>query len=193
MQLGNYCEKVMSQLLRSASAPGRLVLTRRIAALPFLVLSLLLAGPTPSRASCTDSAGPKVEWRRCVLDGGDLAKANFPGSNLREASFAFANLAGTDLSESEAFHAKFLNANLKGARLDRAVLTEADFTRADLTGASLAQADLRRAHFFRAILRDADLSNAQMNGADLVNADLSGALWTDGKRRCAAGSIGQCN
>jgi uncharacterized protein YjbI with pentapeptide repeats len=185
----------MSFLLRSASAPGRLVLIRRIAALPVFILSLVapLIGAAPALAACTDSASPKVEWRRCVLDGGDLAKANFPNSNLREASFAFANLAGADLSGAEAFHAKFLNGNLKGAHLDHAVLTEADFTRADLTGASLAQADLRRAHFFRAILRDADLSNAQMNGADLLNADLSGALWTDGKRRCAAGSIGQCN
>jgi hypothetical protein len=32
-----------------------------------------------------------------------------------------------------------------------------------------------------------------MTGADLLNADLSGALWIDGKRRCGAGSIGQCN
>jgi uncharacterized protein YjbI with pentapeptide repeats len=185
----------MSLLLRSASAPGRLVLIRRNAALPvfFLAVGALLVGAAPALAACTDSAAPKVEWRRCVLDGGDLAKASFPDSNLREASFAFANLAGADLSGAEAFHAKFLNGNLKGAHLDRAVLTEADFTRADLTGASLAQADLRRAHFFRAILRDADLSNAQMTGADLLNADLSGALWTDGKRRCATGSIGQCN
>lgn len=185
----------MSLLLRSASAPGRLALVRRLAALlvftPALVV--LFVGAAPSLAACTDSATPKVEWRRCVLDGGDLANRSFPDSNLREASFVFVNLSGADLSGAEAFHAKFINANLKGARLDRAVLTEADFTRADLTGASLVQADLRRAHFFRAILRDADLSNAQMTGADLLNADLSGALWTDGKRRCAAGSIGQCN
>jgi uncharacterized protein YjbI with pentapeptide repeats len=169
----------MSLLLRLASAAGRLVLVGRIAAFPLF----LVVGAGPSLAACTDSAAPKVEWRRCVLDGSDLANRSFPDSNLRDASFVFANLSGADLSGSEASNAKFLSANLKGARLDRAVLTEADFTRADLS----------RVHFFRAILRNADLSDAQMNGADLLNADLSGALWTDGKRRCAAGSIGRCN
>jgi uncharacterized protein YjbI with pentapeptide repeats len=182
----------MSLLLRLASAAGRLVLVGRIAAFPLFLL-FLVVGAGPSLAACTDSAAPKVEWRRCVLDGSDLANRSFPDSNLRDASFVFANLSGADLSGSEASNAKFLSANLKGARLDRAVLTEADFTRADLSGASLVKADLSRVHFFRAILRNADLSDAQMNGADLLNADLSGALWTDGKRRCAAGSIGRCN
>jgi uncharacterized protein YjbI with pentapeptide repeats len=154
--------------------------------------ALLLAG-VPAGAACTDVAAPKVDWRRCTLDAGDYAKSKLNGAELRDASFNLANLAGADLTEGDAYHAKFLSANLKGARLDRANLSEADFTRADLTGASLVHADLRRAHFFRAILRDTDLTAAQMTGADLLNADLSGALWIDGKRRCGAGSIGQCN
>jgi len=154
--------------------------------------ALLLVG-VPAEAACTDVAAPKVDWRRCTLDGGDYAKSKLNGAELRDASFNLANLAGADLSAGDAYHAKFLSTNLQGAKLDGANLSEADFTRADLTGASLVKADLRRAHFFRAILRDADLSGAQMGGADLLNADLSGALWIDGKRRCGTGSIGQCN
>ena len=69
---------------------------------------------------------------------------------------------------------------------------EADFTRADLTGASFREADLLRTRFFRAKLREADFTGARMRGTDFLNADLSGALWIDGQRRCAEGSIGQC-
>ena len=39
----------------------------------------------------------------------------------------------------------------------------------------------------------ADLSGATVRGTDFGGADLSGATWTDGKRVCAEGSIGQCN
>jgi uncharacterized protein YjbI with pentapeptide repeats len=152
----------------------------------------LVLAAVSAQAACTDVAAPKVDWRRCTLDGGDYAKSKLNGAELRDASFSLANMSGADLSEGDAYHAKFLSTNLQGARLDRANLSEADFTRADLTGASLVKADLRRAHFFRANLRNADLTGAQMTGADLLNADLSGALWIDGKRRCGAGSIGQC-
>jgi uncharacterized protein YjbI with pentapeptide repeats len=151
-------------------------------------LLLCIAAGTPVRAACTDVPAPKVDWRRCTLDGGDFAKSTLTGAELRDASFSLANLAGAD-----AYHGKFLSTNLQGARLDGANLSEADFTRADLTGASLVGADLRRARFFRSNLRGADFTDAQMTGADLLNADLSGALWIDGKRRCGAGSIGQCN
>jgi uncharacterized protein YjbI with pentapeptide repeats len=166
---------------------------RRAALVLCLVLAALAVGGAPARAACTDVAAPKVDWRRCTLDAGDYANRNLSGAELRDASFNFSNLAGADLTDADAYHGKFLSTNLKGARLDRATLSEADFTRADLTGASLVRADLRRARFFRANLRDADFTGAQMGGADLLNADLSGALWLDGKRRCGAGSIGQCN
>ena len=164
----------------------------RILVLASLASCLGVLAAISAQAACTDVAAPKVDWRRCTLDGGDYAKSKLNGAELRDASFNLANLAGADLSEGDAYHAKFLSTNLQGARLDRANLSEADFTRADLTGASLVKADLRRAHFFRANLRNADLTGAQMTGADLLNADLSGALWIDGKRRCGAGSIGQC-
>jgi uncharacterized protein YjbI with pentapeptide repeats len=158
-----------------------------------LIALLFSTAGLPARAACTDVPAPKVDWRRCTLDGGDFAKSKLTGAELRDASFSLANLAGADLTCADAYHGKFLSTNLQGARLDGANLSESDFTRADLTGASLVGADLRRARFFRSNLRGADFTGAQMTGADLLNADLSGALWTDGKRRCGAGSIGQCN
>ena len=75
---------------------------------------------------------------------------------------------------------------------DDARLAEADLTKADLTGASFRNSDLRRARLFRAILRGADMTGARMRGADILKADFTGATWIDGKRICAAGSIGKC-
>jgi uncharacterized protein YjbI with pentapeptide repeats len=156
-----------------------------------LIAALLLSGA--ASAACTDSAQPKVDWRRCALDAAELRDAELAGAVLRDSSFDRTDLAGADLSEAQGYRAKFVSADLRGAKLDRAVLAEADFTRADLTGASLVASDLRRARFFRASLRGADLSRAQVLGADFLNCDLSNALWIDGQRRCAEGSIGQCN
>lgn len=173
---------------------GKIILSCRFAITGLWVALALAAGAMPrAQAACTDVSAPKVVWRRCRLDGADLAQRNLQGADLRDAAFVFGHLAGADLSQAGADRAKFINADLKGARFDGAHLGEADFTRADLTGASLAGADLRRAHFFNAILRNADLTSAQMDGADFLNADLTGALWIDGQRRCGDDSIGRCN
>jgi uncharacterized protein YjbI with pentapeptide repeats len=165
---------------------------RRGLILAVMLLAGVVLAPA-ALAGCNDPAGPKVDWRRCFLDGADLAGHKLSGASLRDVAFTRANLAGADLRKADASRAKFLSANLAKARLDGARLTEADFTRADLTAATLAGADLSRARFFRAILREADLSGATVRGTDFTNADLSGATWTDGKRVCAEGSIGQCN
>src|SRR2546430_2364388 len=77
-----------------------------------LAVLLAMAPARPAAAACTDVAGPKVDWRRCTFDAGDFAKRDLRGAVLRDASFAFADLTGADLSESEAYHAKFLNAKL---------------------------------------------------------------------------------
>jgi uncharacterized protein YjbI with pentapeptide repeats len=58
---------------------------------------------------------------------------------------------------------------------------------------SLRKADLRGAKLVGADLRQADLTGANLRAADLFRANLAGATWIDGKRRCAEGSIGQCN
>jgi uncharacterized protein YjbI with pentapeptide repeats len=71
---------------------------------------------------------------RSELPNGKLSGVRFARADLREAVFAFADLAGADLSDSD---------------LRRANLSRADLTGAILTGANLAGADLDGA-----ILRD---------------------------------------
>lgn len=150
-------------------------------------------GGGPAHADCTDAAAPGVDWRRCYMDGRDFNNSNLSGAKLRDATFARANLSGSDFSEIDGYRVKFYTAMMKNAKFAGARLAEADFSKADLTGASFKNANLRRAKFFDTILRGADLSGAQMRGADLFGADLSGATWTDGEKVCAEGSIGQCN
>jgi len=158
-----------------------------------LVSLVMCAAARPAIAECTEPAAPGVNWVRCYLDGRDLSQHDLTGARLIDSSFQRAVLVKTIFAEVSAYRAKFISAEMKEAILDQGNFSEADFTKADLTGASLKNADLRRARFFRANLRGADLSGARTTGADFLNADLSQARWTDGKRLCAEGSIGQCN
>lgn len=160
--------------------------------LTFLALLFLLSTAAPAAAACTDQAGPGVDWRRCLLDGGDYQGAELAGAVLRDASFGRARMAGAKLMRAEAPDVRFTSADLTGADLSGAVLRGADFTRAMLGRAVLARADLRQARFFRADLRGADLQGAELAGADLSGALLDGALWVDGQKRCAAQSVGTC-
>ena len=148
---------------------------------------------TPAYADCTDAASPGVDWRRCYKDGRDFSKRDLSGAKLRDTSFARAKLVATNFSKADGYRTKFYTANMAKAKFDGARLAEADFSKADLEGASFKGADLRRAKFFGANLKGADFTGAKMRGADLFNADLSGATWTNGKKVCIEGSIGQCN
>jgi len=180
---------------RFAFTPAALNLLHMDSHRIFLLLAgLILAAPASARTTdCTDPAGPEVNWTRCYLDGRDLSKQNLAGARLIDASFERAKLSGADLRGVNGYRAKFISTEMKGARLDNGTFSEADFTKADLSGASLANTDLRRARLYRTNLRGADLTGARTGAADLMYADLSGATWTDGKKVCAEGSIGQCN
>jgi uncharacterized protein YjbI with pentapeptide repeats len=153
-------------------------------------LFLLLAGP--AFAGCTDPPAPEVVWRRCLLEGSELAGANLTRAVLRDASFQRATLTGATLVEADAVEARFVSADLSGADLTRATLRNADLTRADLRRAKLVGTDLRRATLFRADLSEADLTGANLAGANMSGAMLGGARWTDGRRICGAGSVGNC-
>lgn len=158
------------------------------------LLALLAALLTqPALAACTDPPGPEVVWRRCLLDGRNLAGADLSRAVLRDASLQRAQLAGARLVELDGFSARFVSADLTEVDLTGAVLRDADLTRAVLRGARLKGADLRGARLFRADLTRADLTGAQLAGADFTNAVLDGARWTDGERVCAAGSVGSCH
>ena len=158
--------------------------------LPLALLAALLV--QPALAACTDPPAPRVDWRRCLLDGRSLAGADLTRAVLRDASLQRSQLAGARLVGVDGFSARFVSSDLAGADLTGAALRDADFTRAGLREARLVGADLRRARLFRADLSGADLTGAQLGGADLTDAMFDGARWTDGQRICAAGSLGSC-
>ncbi|CAK0741056.1 Pentapeptide repeat family protein [uncultured Gammaproteobacteria bacterium] len=165
---------------------------------PTLFLALVLAGmavgvPSPAVAECTEAAAPGANWRRCFHDGRIMPRVDLTGAMLRDATFQRSDLSGSTLTNADAYRAKFVSAILNGVIFDGARLTEVDFTRADLAGASLRNADLRAARLVNADLRKANLTGARLDRADLRNAELAGAIWTDGVKVCAEGSVGQCN
>ncbi len=155
-----------------------------------VLLLTLVAGP--AFGACTDPPAPEVIWRRCLLDGRELAGADLARAQLRDASFQRANLREARMAGADATDARFVSADLTGADFTGATLREADFTRAALRGARLVRADLRRARLFRADLTGADLTGAELTATDFSGATLDGARWTDGQRICASGSVGTC-
>lgn len=159
--------------------------------LPTLAAIFLLAAG-PAFAACTAPATPGVDWRRCLLDGREIAGADLTGAILRDASLGRARLAGTIFVRVDGPDARFVSSDLEGANFTDAILRSADFTRANLRGARLVRADLRRSRLFRADLTGADLTGADLGGADFSGAILEGARWTDGERVCGAGSVGTC-
>ncbi|WP_020592573.1 pentapeptide repeat-containing protein [Kiloniella laminariae] len=156
----------------------------------FLFLAFML--PLKSEAACVDPPQPEVNWQRCNMDGLDYDEVNLTGARLRDASFLRSSLKGADLTAISAFRVKFISTELQSAVFHSASLPEADFTKANLTAVDFTNANLKRARLFRANLRGANLTNAQLTDADLTRADLSGALWLDGKKICAEGSVGRC-
>jgi len=153
-------------------------------------LALIWAGA--AHAECADPGRPGVDWRRCILDQQDLVGVDLTGANLRDSSFARADMTKARLANINGFGAKFLSTKLAGAVFDNARLEAADFTKADLTGASFQHADLRRAVLFRASLRNANLTGSQLRDTEFSDADFTGATWMDGKTICGEGSIGKC-
>lgn len=158
----------------------------------FALCALFVPGPVLA-ADCNAPAAAGVDWQRCYMDGRGFVADILTGSRLRETSFQRSDLSGANLGKVDGYRARFVSARMRGAILDDGLFSDADFTKADLSGASLKRADLRRARFFHASLRGADLTGARTQGAEMPGADLSGAIWTDGLRRCAEGSLGQCN
>lgn len=159
---------------------------------PVLVAALLVLSAVPVHATCSDPAGPGVDWRRCLLDRRGFEQADLTGAVLRDTSLQRTNLSKAKLVEVEGQDARFVSATLAGADLSRSNFRGADFSRADLRGATLKDTDLRLARFFNAHLQGAVLTGANLTGVDLTGAQLTGATWIDGARICGEGSIGVC-
>jgi uncharacterized protein YjbI with pentapeptide repeats len=160
----------------------------------YYALILTIFFISPSYGGCPDPARPGVDWQRCYLDGQKLKNIDLSGkkTRLRDTSFNRGDLSGANLSEVDAYHAKFVSAMLIKTNFKQADLTEADFSRADLTGANLTGAKLVNAKLFRVKAKGAIFKDADMKNANLLHGDFTGATWTDG-RICKEGSIGRCN
>jgi uncharacterized protein YjbI with pentapeptide repeats len=159
---------------------------------PLALVALFLLAAGPAFAACTAPPAPGVEWRRCLLDGRDMAGADLTGAILRDVSMGRAKLTGVNFTRVDGPDSRFVSSDLTGADFTEAVLRSADFTRATLRGAKFLRTDLRRARLFRADLTGADLTGAELDGADFAGAILEGVRWTDGQKLCGTGSVGTC-
>lgn len=72
-------------------------------------------------------------------------------------------------------------------------MTEANYVNKHLVGTDFSGKNLQKALFVNAALSNANLTNADITNADFADANLAGATWIDGKKICAAGSVGSCN
>ena len=122
--------------------------------------------------------------RNADFTGASLARANFIGTDLREAKFECGRIGGwpgfgapgeKDLICTQLQGANFSLAQLQGASLKGARAPEAIFGEAKLQGANLDQAQLQGALLIQAYLQGASLNLAQLQGADLFFTRLQGA------------------
>lgn len=86
----------------------------------------------------------RVDLRRALLDGSDLAGANLDHADLRGASLQRARLVGASLWEARIGDADLGGADLRDAKLDHADLRGANLQGADMKGVSLRLALLDR-------------------------------------------------
>ena len=105
---------------------------------------------------------------------------------IPNADFSECNLAGVDFSGADLRGANFKNANLIGAKLSKANLSKAN-----LSGTLLAGADLKQTNFESANLTGAKMVKAFLANTNFKNATLDNVTWVNG-RRCAPGSVGEC-
>lgn len=137
-----------------------------------LLASLLLAMPPAAEAYDPQAVDS-------VLHGGDCAKCDLSGANLRGAQLSGrylydANLRGADLTDADLSYAIVDFSDLRGAKLRDADLSNATFVRANLDGADLTEAILFSTLFTGASLQGTNF--AQTNVHDAIDANLSGAF-----------------
>jgi uncharacterized protein YjbI with pentapeptide repeats len=161
------------------------------------VSSLLLifpAQPTRAAGQCRAEAGPSVDWSDCkkrmlmlggsILDGANLANADFGATDLAGSSMKGANVTKADLVRTS-----LAQSDLTGANFDKAEGYRSDFTAVKAAGASFVATELQRSDFSSADLRNADFTKAELGRAvfnqatfentNFAMANLSRALFNN--------------
>ena len=101
---------------------------------------------------------------------------NSGGQRSKRADLSFLDLRGASLNGADLPRALFIGTNLRETSLNRAVLRGAFMPLCNLSGASLHDADLSDAKLMGAILCNTDMRSTGLEGADLSGAMLEGAL-----------------
>ena len=109
----------------------------------------------------------KADLTKAKLKGANLRNVNFRNAILAEADLETAYLGGAKLHKTDLTKAKLKGANLRNVNFRNAILAEADLETAYLCGAKLHKANLTWAQ-----LHKADLTGAKLKGANLKNANL---------------------
>jgi hypothetical protein len=82
-----------------------------------LSLALLLATAPATAAQCANPPRAGIDWRRCLLEERDFARADLTGAVLRDASLTRSNLAEARMERVDARNARFISSELRGADL----------------------------------------------------------------------------
>ena len=166
-------------------------------AITFTFCPLTLA----AAADCSASPTAGLNWSACAkhmiiipgseLEGANLHKTDFAGTdlsnsnlksaNLEEANLMRASLADTNaekanFKEVEAYRSNFSNIAADGASFKNAELQRTNFSGAKLAGANFERAELGRADFDKAVLTGSSFTLANLSRADLSHATFKGPL-----------------
>lgn len=176
----------------------------KLAAVALTLAGVIVVGPHPVAAACTDAAAPGVDWSLCALTDQNHNGADLTGGNLFESRivgsvfanvalsngnlsvayiensiFSGANLAGANLSGSWTSLSNFEVAVLTTANIERAVIEFSNHSGANFTGANLSSAHLRTTNFTNANFANAHIDFATITGSNFTGANFTGTTFLD--------------
>jgi uncharacterized membrane protein len=115
----------------------------------------------------------------------DLSGADLTNIEVSGATFVYANLERTHLSNKN-----FFNMDFRWAILREASLHSTNLSRANLQGADLSHADLILTNFFEANLDEVNLTNAILGWTIFANNDLSTVVGLDTVQHVFTSTVG---
>ena len=149
-------------------------------------------------AACEDQPTNEVDWSNCNfmemldLSGVSLANAQMSGVNLALVNFEKSQINNANMSFGNFILGNFNNSNLFSANMQYANCNNTVFDNANLAKVNFEGANLFMSSFKGANLFEVNLLGANIANANFEEANLSHAIWIDG-RKCALGSVGQCD